>query len=79
MKDGKDVNLVDPDQIHAVVQQLLTPATPTATPTPGTPAPSASAPSTAAPAPTPSKPAGPNGTYTDPTAPLPSGGVPCVK
>jgi LCP family protein required for cell wall assembly len=79
VKDGKDVNLVDPDQIHAVVQQLLNPATPTATPTPGTPAPSASAPSTAAPAPTPSKAPGPNGTYTDPTAPLPSGGVPCVK
>ncbi|GAA4146777.1 LCP family protein [Leifsonia shinshuensis] len=85
VRDGKDVNLVDPDQIHAIVQQLLNPPAATATPTAapgatasGVPVPSASA---AAPAPTPSatKPPGPNGTYTDPTAPLPSGGVPCVK
>ena len=82
VKDGKDVNLVDPDQIHSVVQQLLNPASATATPTPGAST-TAGSPTSAAPAPSPSptasKPAGPNGTYTDPTAPLPSGGVPCVK
>lgn len=81
VKDGKDVNLVDPDQIHAIVQQLLNPAAATpAPPAPTTPSASPSAPAASAPpsaAPTP--PTGPNGTFTDPTAPLPSGGVPCVK
>jgi LCP family protein required for cell wall assembly len=84
VKDGKDVNLVDPEQIHAIVRELLNPAAATASPTgspsaPGAPAPTSSAPTPSVPSATPSHPAGPNGTYTDPTAPLPSGGVPCVK
>ncbi|WP_433862241.1 LCP family protein [Streptomyces sp. L7] len=85
VKDGKDVNLVDPDQIHALVQQLLNPATATATPTatPGATSPAGPPPTQTAHAPSASPTAspapGPNGTYTDPTAPLPSGGVPCVK
>ncbi|MGH1523793.1 LCP family protein [Leifsonia sp. L25] len=87
VRGGQDVNLVDTNQIHATVRQLLNPAT--ASPAPA--APSKAAPSKAAkaapssgsaasePAPAPAAPSSPNGTYTDPTAPLPSGGVPCVK
>ena len=78
VKDGKDVNLVDPAQIHAVVQQLLNPGAATASPVPSTPPVTSSAPAPTS-TPTPTHPAGPNGTYTDPSAPLPSGGVPCVK
>ena len=78
VKDGKDVNLVDPAQIHAVVQQLLNQRAATASPVPSTPPVTSSAPAPTS-TPTPTHPAGPNGTYTDPTAPLPSGGVPCVK
>ncbi|MEY9954254.1 LCP family protein [Leifsonia sp. EB34] len=84
VRDGKDVNLVDTAQVRATVRRLLDPATPS--PAPAAPA-KAAKPSTAAQpsggaAPAPAAgatPSSPNGTYTDPTAPLPSGGVPCVK
>ncbi|MCI0155814.1 LCP family protein [Leifsonia shinshuensis] len=80
VKDGKDVNLVDPAQIRAVVQRLLNPEVATASPTaPATTSSAPASPATPSPSPTPTEPAGPNGTYTDPTAPLPAGGVPCVK
>ncbi|GAA4141114.1 LCP family protein [Leifsonia shinshuensis] len=87
VRDGQDVNLVDTKQIHATVRQLLNPAT--ASPAPAAPAKSSTskgsgssgsgAAQSSGSAPAAPAPAAPNGTYTDPTAPLPSGGVPCVK
>lgn len=71
VRDGKDVNLVDEDEVHSFVRNLLNPPTAQpqadATTTPHPEAPSAS-PQPADPRPD------------EPTnAPLPSGGVPCVN
>ena len=77
VRSGKDVNFVDLEQIHSTVQEPLRPATATGTGT-GTGKSSSTAAASPRAAATPTA-ATPNGTYTDPTAPLPSGGVPCVK
>ncbi|WP_378144247.1 LCP family protein [Cnuibacter sp. UC19_7] len=78
--DGKDVNLVDTDQIHTLVQSLLDPASSSPTSAPATDAPDQSASGAASgddsggdSAP----PASP--TYTDSATPLQSGGIPCVN
>lgn len=68
--DGKDVNIVDPNTIHTIVQTLIQPPTPT------TSSPAATTPqhSTTSPAPAP-----PTTSYTDSQTPLQSGNIPCVN
>lgn len=77
VRDGKDVNLVDLKQIRSTVRSLLHPASPSTAAKPTSapardahPAPAGATPGTANPGA--STPAGP-------TAPLTSGGIPCVK
>ncbi|HEV7185430.1 MAG TPA: LCP family protein [Leifsonia sp.] len=77
VRDGKDVNLVDLNQIHATVRNLLHPASSSTAAKPSSaPARDAhSAPVTAAPGGSSAGTSAPAG----PTAPLTSGGIPCVK
>ncbi|WP_223694003.1 LCP family protein [Leifsonia poae] len=72
-RNGEDVNLVDLDQIHTMVAQLLSDH-PTSSPTPKTTGGGASSSTPAAVAATPGQ-----NVYTDPATPLQSGSIPCVK
>ncbi|WP_066039464.1 LCP family protein [Herbiconiux solani] len=86
--DGKDVNIVDADQIHAIVQSLLSPQ-PSPTETPGPTDPADSSDSTDPSSPATGAPGDPSSTdapgtppptsYTDSSTPLQSGGIPCVN
>ncbi len=85
--EGKDVNIVDEERIHALVAELLGEGTPTGSPAPTAAVPSASpstkpskTPSSKTPSSRPSAPATPpTATYTDSATPLESGAIPCVN
>lgn len=76
--DGKSVNVVDTEKIHALVASLLNPAAATTAPPSAPPAGGGATDTPAAPG-AGETPAPPANTYTDTDTPLQAGAIPCVN